>query len=249
MLLFLSRSLTPGAGLGSISGRLSERLQEKTMDGVGTFSKKFSFVGRLVGADLINGAEFKVPATALGRDRAYLAYLGNRVNLYINDGISSVSRAAAGRGLGIAVGWLFTSYDEENPNNTYSIREVDWRGDVQVGVNPLRYAFNENKVEFGCDETLNSGGDTDHSSMQYGTMDVSVYKFPKSIRGLTGAIFGMGDLNTRRVIPVVARADFMRVFFWSDPTTFVPGVADDVEIWAISGSDVSGSQVIGGGHG
>lgn len=220
------------------------------MEGVGTFSKQFTFIGRLTGAALINGAEFRVPPVSDGRYMDYLAYLGNRVNLYINDGITTTSREANNASLGIAVGWEFVSYEASNPNTACVLREIDWRGDVQVGgISPFRHPFNENKIEFGCDELQNYNGEAENSSVQYGSMDVSVYKFPKKNRGLIGSALNMGDLNSRRVIPIVARADFMRVFFWSNPITFIPGVADTVEIWAMSGSDVAGSQVIGGGHG
>jgi len=224
------------------------------MDGVGTFSKKMTYLGNLVGTSIIYGAEFGV-AQAVGNPHRFLAYTGNRVNIYVRDaiGLYTTSRDEPGVSIGIAVGWGFTGHIAGEPNQNAVLREVDWDGDdIQASLyNPLTPFFQDSKIEYA--------GSAPGSGLQLGETDYNVYTFPISNSHFTNAgaaSAGLQQGNIFRVIPVVARGDFMRVWFWSDPDTwtghnvaFPPLRSDRIDIWAMSGSDVAGSQRIGGGHG
>ena len=222
------------------------------MEGVGTFSKKFSFIGGLEGSAITNGAEFIVPQTD-GIPLWYPAYIGNRVNLYIYDRIVSVNRLLPGATIGMVIAWTFSSAVVEEPNRNCELREVDWNGDPPPhtwGL-PLHFAWGETKVEF-ADAEPRSDGDGLMGGLQLGELDYYVYRLPRRRTPLSG---GAALPDTYRVLPVVARGDFMRVWFWSDPTNWTGhddvdiNLRDRIAVFAMSGADVSGSQVIGGGHG
>ena len=222
------------------------------MDGVGTFSKKFTYLGGLEGSAITNGAEFIVPQTD-GIDQYFLAYTGNRVNIYVYDRIVSANRLLPDATIGIAVAWTFGSALPDEHGTTCKFREIDWNGEPPPHIwgLPLYYTWGESKIEF-ADAEPSSDGDGAMGGLQLGELDYYVYRLPRRRTPLSG---GASGLNSYRVIPVVARGDFMRVWFWSDPTTWtghddvsVP-LRDRIAVFAMAGSDVAGSQVIGGGHG
>ena len=224
------------------------------MDGVGSFSNKLTYLGNLVGTGIIYGAEFEV-AQSVGDPHRFLAYTGNRVNIYIRDaiGLYTTSRDEAGASIGIAVGWSFTGHVKDEPNQDCFLREVDWDGDdIQAQLyNPLTPSFQETKVEYAASAP--------GSGFQLGETDYNVYTLPVSNSHFTnaGAVSaGLQQGNIFRVIPVVARGDFMRVWFWCDPDTwtghnvaFPPLRSDRIDVWALAGGDAGGSQRIGGGQG
>jgi hypothetical protein len=106
--------------------------------------------------------------------------------------------------------------------------------------------WGEVKVEFASCMTDNSDGLADISGMQFGETSIAAYKFPKQVYWLAGDMY---IVARHHVIPVTARADYMRVWFWCDPRGWVPGANDYVNVLAITGADVGGSQAIGGGQG
>lgn len=233
------------------------------MEGVGTFSKKMVYIGSLIGADIHNNAQFITRDANNNNFTRFLAYTGNRVNLYIMDQIANATRLnTAGLKFGIYVIWGFQA---RVPDLTaiplvgfpiVKLREADWNGADPVAdtvanpVNPLRDSaseteyFVESKIEFGA-STQNFGGvsngDNAPTSFQLGDLAQNVYTFPLGSFLITGRNY---------CVPMVARADFMTVFFWCDPAGWV-GVlpTDQVHIWALAGSDAGGAQRIGGGHG
>lgn len=224
------------------------------MDGVGTFSKKMTYIGSLIQGDLVNNAQFETVKNNIYT--RYLAYTGNRVNIYVMDQIANASRLSVpGLKLGIYVRWGFKA---RVPGLTLippagipivCLRETDWNGVDPVAeafpnyVNPLRSssseteAFIESKIDFGA-YAYNLGGtagtgDNSPTSYQVGDLAQNVYSFP------LGNFVG----GRNYCIPVVARADFMFVNFWCEPAGWVGLLpTDQVHIWAMSGSDVAGSE-------
>jgi hypothetical protein len=228
------------------------------MENVGTFSKKMTYIGSLIGANIGNAHFFRTMGAETNLANEYVAYTGNRVNLYVMDQISAASRGTpADLKLGISVFWNFQSkvngvgYDPTTHAAYNTVfREEDWNGVTPVvstlanPVSPLRRSssetewFFESKIEYGayCPGGLN--GIDNPNSYQIGDMARNVYSFPKgsSISFPTGRNY---------VIPMVARGDFMFVMFWCDPPTWHASLdTDQVHIWALAGSDVAGSHRI-----
>jgi hypothetical protein len=237
------------------------------MDGVGTFSKKVEFIGMLRGTEIHNGARFIRYA---GDDKRYVAYLGNRVNLYIIDRIGDLtgSRVTPGLSIGINVMWSFSALidqDSDFATQQCFFREVNWgpRGQPTYATDIVdpNIGFIESKVEYAAPTTPGVG-------FQIGETDPNVYTFPIDADNpamypyVAGPTSGpppedamLTNSPRRYVVPLVARGDFMTVYFWCDPRTWtgldvgIPSFWDRVEVYAVSGSDVAGSQRIGGGHG
>jgi hypothetical protein len=234
------------------------------MENMGTFSNKLVYIGSLIQADLHYNAPFWTREATTNLITRFLAYTGNRVNIYVMDQISNASRTATpGTKLGITVGWGFKGRVpglKPIPPGGYPIvalREADWNGVTPIAdtgpnpVNPLRASssetesFGESKIEFGA-YAVNYGGtgafgDNAPTSFQLGDLAQNVYTFPVSNLTITGRSY---------CIPVVARADFLNVTFWCDPSNWVGLLpTDQVHIWAMAGGDAGGAQRIGGGHG
>lgn len=235
------------------------------MDGIGTFSKNITYLGELEHTDLFNGQEFRI----LESDdyaNTFEAGLGNVVNIYVSDQIYDTSRLD-GTTFGIQVMWGFRGYASGvhvNASGRVQRRGVvPW---VSESDESNRIVANlwwmDSKIEFASARLIADG-------FQAGELGVNVYTFPLSTTMLnpthTDATMELEVEygNRNHVVPVVARGDFMKVFFWcSDddwvgneviiprPPPLPPIVRTDaVRVWAISGSDVAGSQRIGGGHG
>ena len=213
------------------------------MSGSGTFSKYIDYVGGLTGALISGGSEFTTPEINTGgKGNKRLVYCGNRVNLYVLDAMTDATKnaaRAAGISLGIEVGWSFNE-DFQGVNDA-RIREINWHGATPVAPSPLTedWVWQEAKIEYA--------GSDPGSGLQLGELSYDVYMFPAQITTFTGVI--PGRMKFTRVIPIVARADYMRVFFWASDAAWTGAGVDAVRIWALSGSDVAGSQRIGGGHG
>lgn len=218
------------------------------MQGVGQFSKKIQYVGGLWGADIHNGAPIRILDPVTHRENAPLTYLGNRVNLYVYDGISTASRTGtAGLSIGFAVFWRFgfaVAGVEPGGVGAFEIREVDWNGETDATaqiIDPVKQLWMEQKIEYAA----SAAG----SGFQLGEVDVNVYSLPIDLTSFV--LTGYTTLQRYRVIPMTARGDAMSVFFWSNPANWVGSAAnnDSIQLWIDSGSDVAGSQRIGGGHG
>jgi len=235
------------------------------MDGQGSFSNQLVYIGSLIQGDIHHLAPFFTRDAKTNLFTRFLAYTGNRVNIYVMDQISLATRiATAGLKMGIYVSWGFKAYMEGTvplpaPAGypICKLREADWNGATPVvgtflnQVNPLRDGpsetelFMESKIEFGS-YVINQGGiggtgNNAPTSLQLGDLAQNLYTFP----------YG-NWLNVGRnyCIPVVARADFMEVGFWCEPSTFVGLLpTDQIHVWALAGSDAGGSQRIGGGQG
>lgn len=225
---------------------------EDHVEGVGNFQKSLTYVGSLAGNDLTNGRRFLCPGSLI-TSYDYLAYTGNRINLYIMDQISTASRSPVttpGLKFGISVHWLFQGYHKEASQQLggftqVTLRSLDWNGTDPIAdtvpnpIDPIKRAvFGEDKIEFGAyirgDPTSNALEPRPFSAAE---ISPTAYAFPwnAEFSGVSGA--------RNYCIPVVARADFMRVFFWCDPTNWqAPLDTDQVHIWALSGGDVSGSE-------
>lgn len=189
------------------------------MSGAGSFERKIHYVGGLVGPQISNGAGF-----ARGDGLSFLAYTGNRVNLYILDMISNASRSTPGLSIGINVWWMFQGRVPgfENPLlPPYQYRELDQPSTLLE--TPMNKGWMEPKIIFS--ELPPAGSD-----QQYADLEACNYQLP------------VHNLQPSRVIPLVARADFMFVYFWSNPTSFVGTASDKIYLWAMAGADVPGSQ-------
>lgn len=228
------------------------------MENMGTFSKKLVYIGSLVGADIHHLAPFITRDAETNMVTRFLAYTGNRVNIYVMDQISNATRdATPGLKMGIYVSWGFKGHMPNVspiPGSGFPIcalRESDWNGATPVAdtvanhVDPLRPGvseteyFMESKIEFGAYAI--DLGDGPPVSLQLGDLGQNVYTFPTA---------NFLNIGRNYCIPAVARADFMYVSFWCDPAGFV-GIlpTDQVHIWALAGGDAGGSQRIGGGQG
>lgn len=230
------------------------------MDGVGTFSKKLTYIGSLIANDIGNGHFFQTLDPASQIAYRYLAYTGNRVNIYVMDQISAASRSpllTPGLKFGICVHWGFQARYPQfstmaNGYMNLKIREADWNGAAPVAdtalnpVNPLRLSssatelFGENKIEFGGYVPGGVGlQGLEPRPFCVAEMNPTAYAFPYN------ADFASESGARNYVIPVVARADFMVISFWCDPITWHGSLAtDQVHIWAMSGTDVAGSEKI-----
>jgi hypothetical protein len=219
------------------------------MDGVGTFSNTLRFIGMLSGTQLINRARFEVSKSPSANK--FLAYTGNRVNLYIVDGIKATSRTnPADLSIGISVGWSFLGRVEgETFNAVFRGLDLDDQPD-----NPLENESGALSMIW-CESKIEYAASSPGVGFQVGEIAPNNYMFPKTVLDFNGMIPITGASQARGYycIPLVARADFMHVNFWCEPSTWVghSGVPrpDCVYIYALSGSDVAGSQRIGGGHG
>jgi hypothetical protein len=215
------------------------------MDGVGTFSNKMQYVGGLWGTDIHSAAPIKVADSVAGGQNSVFTYLGNRVNLYIYDNISSASRLSmAGLSIGLVITWSFDlkAPGVVPPSKGCIVREVDWNGETALSamiMKPEKQEWIEQKVEYAASAP--------GSGCQLGEMDVNLYTLPINITGFGTGLFI--SLQRYRVLPITARGDSMKAYFWCNPNTWVGGVNDSIQLWVESGSDVAGSQRIGGGHG
>ena len=216
------------------------------MDGVGKFSKTLVCLGTLAGADLVNNARFLYQPDSGNFHYEAMVYTGNRVNLYINNNIRSTEQVSP-NSFGIQVAWTFTSYSYEDRNNPslspWTIRDLDLGSLAAVpgtGSDPLTNFMEDSKIEYAVDGSANM-------TRQFGELGHNIYMFPPFVSTMPGS------LERWHIIPLTARADFIRIYFWCDPADWVGGGAgfltDRVTIYALSGSDVAGSQRIGGGQG
>jgi hypothetical protein len=225
------------------------------MDGVGTFSRKMTYIGSLIGANIGNAHYFSTVDTHTQLYNRYVAYTGNRVNIYVMDQISTASRSpilTPGLKLGISVHWCFQAKINDGGNQNCFFRQEDWNGSNPIAstvlnpVSPMRVTsseteyFGENKIEFGGYIPVSLGNEG-LSPRPFATAELSpvAYTFPWSTEF-------SGESGSRNYcIPVVARADFMIVSFWCEPITWHGSLAtDQIHIWALSGTDVAGSQKI-----
>lgn len=203
-----------------------------TMIGTGVFEKQIHELGTLRALSLNNGMEF-----VRADNRIHPVFCGNRVNLYINDFMSVASRTTPGLKFGISVGWSFQADTPTAQNLKYRTLDKDTVYPITT-LDFLELPWQETKIEFS---PITIGAD-----LQVGKLDYDVYQLPPINTYFAGP--GVSPpapvMNIRRVIPLVARGDFIRVFFWCDPPTFVGTPADLIEIYFLAGSDVAGSQRI-----
>jgi len=211
------------------------------MDGIGQFSKTLVCLGSLSGATLANNMQFKWRPDVGNFRFEVMVYTGNRVNLYVHNMIRSAQQVSP-NSFGIRVGWSFSTFSYPNrslPNPIWCIRNLDM-GSLGTPPDDSPLADSEVMEDSKIEYAIDGSGNID---TQFGELGHNVYLFPKYIAAMPGS------MERWHIIPVTARADFIRVYFYSDPANWVATDNDRVTIYALSGSDVAGSQRIGGGHG
>lgn len=205
----------------------------------GEYKTEIFRIGFLSDDDLINGQKFTNPGN-LDVPYEFTPGAGNRVNLLVLDGISNATRTNANLiSIGVAVAWSFfgDAIDTEN----YTARILDNGFDPPVGqLDPRDIWWQEAKIDF-----IQSPAES-NDSFQAGETRINYFQFPETTDffedDTTGPDTGIEDGNRAHVIPLIARGDFMRVFFYAKTNILFPGftASDRVDVWAMPGQDAPG---------
>ena len=231
-------------------------------DNSGQYKSEIFQVGELRGpTELFQGSRFKHPALVPGGPEGALDFnpgAGNRVNLLIGDFISDETRESAGLlEFGIYVTWSFFGLvagegvketglgSAISGSTTYRILSNERDSDIVPGDIRSRW-FQDIKVDYED----SSRSVSNPEDLQLGELRYNYYTFPidNSFFGFIPPFpqpaDGATDCNGYRILPLVARGDFMRVFFHFQRDLTFPGFieGDNVILYAMRGQDAPGSQ-------
>jgi len=205
----------------------------------GEYKTEIFRIGTLLGDSLVNGQNFENPGD-LDNPYEFTPGVGNRVNLMVLDGITEASRENANLlSVGVAVAWSFFGKTIDTAN--YTARILDNGFDPPLSaVDPRKLWWQEAKIDF-----IQSPAET-NDSFQAGETRINYFQFPEDTDffedDTTGPSTGIVTGNRAHVIPLIARGDFMRVFFYAKTNLLFPGftIADRVDVWALPGHDAPG---------
>ena len=196
-------------------------------DNLGNYSGSLFLVGQITG-DQMNLQE-NYPLSRSDQ-KVFAPGVGNRVNLYVRNGIASASTAPATLlDYGIAVAWTFFGHLKTPGPNEQEVftRNVDSPGNLVYDYDPRVFAYQEQAISF--QDSSSVGED-----LKRLRLDAEFYRMRKVTDGLTP--------NGSLVIPLIARADFMYLFFRKESAPGFPGFdpTDNFTVWAMRGADAGG---------
>ena len=208
----------------------------------GSFDSQFRLIGGLSNAPLFanlrHGREFNNGQYNQETGIVKLSVgTGNRCNLYVDTNIILESGIQPYAGLddyGILCIWTFNGAAAPDAPNSQEAGIVRQENEFEGLPQPTGLSVGQMSFIEPVETIVASpfGSDTQHRQEDFG-----IYRLP-IVRSFSVAGGSQQWSKPTIVIPTVARADYLRVFFWTNPQAFVfPGVDLYMKIWALVGAD------------
>ena len=194
----------------------------------GGFGKDIHYVGHLLGSDLVDGARFRPDDSNL--QSSFRCGIGNRVNLYINNNIDYIDTDPPQYGL--IFRWQFTSF-ERQVVNADSVEDF-WPVALSSG-QKFSARYNEMLPEFADAAPSNP-------HVKSGGLSYKFLALPNKQDDGSEGVFSDAIVRPYLVVPIVALADYLSIWFYSQPEDHSYQDTDEIQIWAAAGHDSAGGN-------
>ena len=199
------------------------------IESLGVFDRDVKFVGVLGGSELSDGNIF-TPED----NKENSAYgMGNRINLYIMNAIDYIEDEPPPQ-YGLMLEWYFKSTERQVPNATPSNTGNNIWAHSALGNIRTSWKFNEMFIE--NEDALPVNPHVKAASGNYNMISLPNKKVDNS-----EGWFSQWSARANLVIPVTALGDYMRIRFYSYPTSHKYLETDWIRIWACAGYDAQGA--------